>query len=245
FLFLFLTHAFAILRFSEPPVVTPTRLPTRPFFYFSLDAASDQRVAELTGWRDPLLFAMPHARGFSGGAWLSFRPEGLQISNWSAPPEWLSLPVDELGNTLHRYVATNHSSEERLLDSLRAPTVVEVRLPDAPVITKTSVRIEGPLAARKAVIIPPLPSAVSAEVLQRTIVLVSVNGDGLVETASVIAESGSKVADGQAVEVARQFAFAPLPIRSARARENSTPTLGRLAFTWHVTTNNAVAAATP
>ncbi len=245
FVFLFLAHAFAILRFSERPRATASRPATHPFFHFSLDAASDHRVAELTGWRDPMLFALPHAQGFSGGAWLRYRPEGLNTSNWSAQPDWLPLPVEGLGGSLQRFIATNQTSEEGLLDSLRAPALVVVRLPDEPLITNTSVRIEGPLSNRGVLSLPSLPSAVSAEVLRRSMVMVSVDGDGRVETAALTASSGSRVADGQAVDVARHFAFEPLPIRKAQARELAALTIGRLIFTWHVTTNSVLASMAP
>ena len=248
FVFLFLAQAAAVFRFSERDTPAAWRPPSRPFFYLSLDADSDRRIAELTAGRDPTLFALPHARGFSGGAWLNFQPEIPRLSNWSAPPEWLALPLDQLGSSLHEYVATNRVAEEQLLSSLRAPKKVEVRIPDEPVITNTTVRVEGPLAARKLTGLPPLPSATNTDVLRRTIVAVSVNGDGVVETASLARESGSKEADERAVELARHFAFEPAAIRNARAREASSPTLGRLLFTWHVTlpvTASATAASTP
>ena len=248
FLFLFLAHAAAIFRFSERDAPASWRPPVRPFFYLSLDANSDRRIAELTAGRDPTLFALPHARGFSGGAWLNFQPEIPRLSNWSAPPEWLELPLDQLGNSLHEYVATNRAAEEQLLSSLRAPKMVEVRIPDEPVITNTTVRVEGPLVARKLTGVPALPSATNTDVLRKTIVAVSANGDGVVETASLVGESGSKQADERAVELARRFAFEPAAIRNARAREASAPTLGRLVFTWHVTLPapaSSTAASTP
>jgi len=189
--FLFLAHAAAIFRFSD--ATRPRRgVRVTALFYLSLDAKSDQRVAELTAGRDPTLFALPHARGFSGGAWLSFQPEIPKLSNWSAPPEWLALPLDQLGNSLHEYVATNRVAEEHLLSSLRAPKNVEVRIPDEPIITNTTVRVEGPLAARKLVGVLALPSATNTDVLRRTVVTVSVNGDGVVETASLARESDRK-----------------------------------------------------
>ena len=244
FVFLFLAHALAVLRFSERPL-PPTPIPTsRPFFYLSLDENSDRRVTELTLGRDPTLFALPHANDFSGSAWQSFHPDLPKLTNWSPPPEWLALSDEQLGLTLHEFVMTNRTSEAELMSRLRMPNAVEVRVPDLPVMTNTVVRIEGPVAARQLVAAPTLPSAVHADVLRWTVVLISVNGEGVVEGAAVASESGSKAADDRAVELARQFAFAPAAIREVAVRDAAPPTIGRLVFTWHVIAPSASAAAT-
>jgi len=60
---------------------------------------------------------------------------------------------------------------------------MSVRIPDEPIITNTTVRVEGPLARAKAGRRPALPVPRTPIVLRRTVVTLSVNGDAVVETA--------------------------------------------------------------
>lgn len=234
FVFLFLVHAFAIFWFAAPREARPSWQKPPPFLYLSSEPDMDRRVLELTTMQDPTLFALPHAHGFSGGAWLNFRPRTQTLDETTAPPALLVLPLTQLGNALNEYARTNRPSEEELLASLRATKTVEVRIPDEPVITNTILRVEGPLAGRKISSIPPLPSAAYTDVLRPSVVAVSVNGDGIVETASLAAECGLSTADARAVELARRVQFGPASIREARARAAASPAVGRLIFTWHV-----------
>lgn len=245
FVFIFLAHALAVLHFGERqlPVAPPGT--TQPFFYLSLDNQSERYLAELTIGRDPTLFALPNPHGFSGGAWLKFQPDLPRLSNWSAQPEWLTLSAENLSHSLDDYIATNSPSEEQLLASLRVTRNIEIRIPDEPLLTQTVARAEGALTARKMTYTPFLPPAIHSDVLRPTVVTVSVNGDGLVESASLAIGSGLKGADEQALQLARRFEFQPLPIRDAEARGVAAPTVGRLVFTWQVlnSTNNRLATA--
>lgn len=246
FLFLLVIHGLAIFVYGEREKALPPRRQIEPFLHIGGDAATDERLAKLTGWRDPTLFALPHPQGFSGGAWLKFQPEMPARSNWTAPPEWLPLPVAQLGETLHEFVATNRRPEETLLAALRAPKTLEVRLPGEALTGKTTARIEGPLAARALHRAPSLPGIATAEVLKDTVVSVAVNGEGVAESLSVSGASGSVEADERALELARRFDFQPLALRDVRARETAPPTLGRIVFHWQLLPpTNALTAAAP
>ena len=242
FVFLFLAHAVAVLQFGERQMPPSMREQPRPFFFLSLDEASERRLAESTLGRDPTLFALPNPHGFSGGAWSKFRSEPPRLSNAAAPPEWLPLSVDELGLSLNEFIATNRPSEELLLASLRATKGPDVRMPDEPIINQTAIRLDSALSARKLVYRPALPSTGHPGILSNTVVSVVVNGDGVVESASVSREGGSKTADATAVELARAFQFEPVPIADVARRTLAAPTIGRIFFTWHVT-NSPVASA--
>lgn len=239
FVFVFLAHAVAVLQFGERQVPVSLREQPRPFFYMSLDEASEQRLAESTLGRDPTLFALPNAHGFSGGAWLKFRPEPPRMSNAAAPPEWLPLSVNELGLSLNEFIAANRPSEDLLLASLRATKGPDVRMPDEPIIKETAFALDATLTARKLLHSPALPATGSASLLSNTIVTVSVNGDGIVESASISREGGSKAADALAVDLAREFQFEPLRIPEVARRTLAAPTIGRISFTWHVTNSPA------
>ncbi|HWN94827.1 MAG TPA: hypothetical protein VNT99_07330, partial [Methylomirabilota bacterium] len=177
FIFLFLLHAFAVFWLAERRDEMPAQQKPAPFFFVSSDAMTDQRLAESVARRDPTLYSVPHAHGFSGGAWLRFRPPSPKLTNWSAPPEWLALPNEPLGASLSDYVATNQPSEEQLLGSLRVTKAPDVRIPDVPVVTQTMVKVVGRLAARRLIRVPPLPAAAHVDLLRRTVLTVSVNGD--------------------------------------------------------------------
>lgn len=234
FVFLFLLHAAAVFRFGErKDPVRPASRPA-PFLYASADEELRARLAGLTAFRDPTLFALPHPRSFSGAAWLSFQPDVPKLTNWSAPREWLELPTNQLGSALREHLATNPLKASSLLAAMRAPGAVEVRLPGEPLVTNTSFRVEGPLVSRGLMSLPVLPAVSHHDVLRRTVVSVAVDGEGLVETVVLSGESGSPMADARALELARQFQFRPLPLRNVRERELAPPTIGRLVFAWQV-----------
>lgn len=234
FVFLLLLHAAAVFRFGErKDPVRPASRPA-PFLYASADEELRAQLAGLTAFRDPTLFALPHPRSFSGAAWLSFQPDIPKLTNWSAPREWLELPTNQLGSALREHLATNRLTASSWLAAMRAPGVVEVRLPGEPVVTNSTVRVEGPLVARGLLSLPTLPAASHHDVLRRTMISVAVDGEGLVETVVLSGESGSPVADARALELARQFQFRPLPLRNVRDREMAPPTIGRLVFAWQV-----------
>lgn len=248
FTFLFLAHVIAIFGLGRRQPELRLWEKPRAFFYLSLDEASDRRIAEATVFRDAAGFALPHERGFSGSAWSRLQPDVPKLSNWSAPQEWLPLPVDQLGVALKDYAATNAASDGPLLAALRLVKPPEVRIPNEPLTTATTLTVAGGLAGRKLVRVPALPSAESLDVLGRTVIEISVNGDGLVETAVVAGECGSKDMDQRAVQLARALEFDPLPIRDALRRMAAAPSLGRIAFAWSLispATTNALSAATP
>lgn len=243
FAFLFLTHAFAVFWFAERRDVAVSWQRPAAFFHLSAAREMDRPMSETITLRDPTLFALPHTRGVSGRAWLNFQPQLPRLSNWFAPPEWLPLPIEQFRTSLEEYAATNRPSEEPLLASLRAAKTPELRIPDEPIITRSSVQVEGTIASRRLLSIPPLPSMTNSDVLAKTIVAVSVNGDGVVESAALAKESGSKLADARGVGLARALRFEPLAIRNMRLREMAPPTILRVIFTWHVPPTNALAAA--
>jgi hypothetical protein len=234
FVFLFLAHALVVVWLADQRTIAPLWPQPKAFLYLGGDPPFDRRLGELTSGRDPTLFALPHSESFSGGAWLKFQTQPPRLTNGAAPPEWLPLPVAQLGAALDEYVLTNRHSAEPLLVSLRRPASQEVRLPDEPIVARSTVLIEGGLLQRGLVLVPTLPDLPHPDVLAATVVTIAVNGDGCVESAALVRDPGSKLAESNALALARSFEFAPLPIRDARIRAASPPTLGRLVFTWRV-----------
>jgi TonB family protein len=246
FIFLFLAHALAVFWLAERRQYKSSWQKPRAFLYLGGNHDYDRQLAQAAALRDPTLFALPHAQGFSGGAWRNFQPQFPALTNWSAQPEWLPLESARLGLALQEYVTTNRPSESRLLASLRATRLTEVRLADEPILTNSTLQVEGGVNTRRLISRPALPSVPLSDLPGRTIVAVSVNGDGTVESASVSRESASKWADQRALELAGLLEFEPLPIRNVRARRLAPPTVLRVIFAWHAVppTNNAVTAST-
>lgn len=243
-LFLFFAHALAVFWLGERREFKPAWQKPHPFFVLGGDKDYDQRLAEAAALRDPTLFALPHENGFSGGAWLNYHPELAPPTNWVAPPEWLALDATRLGGALQDYMATNRPSESRLLASLRVTRPPETRVADEPILTATTVQLQPGSTRRRLLSQPKAPSVPLADLPGRTVVAVTVNGDGLVESASVARESSSKWADERALELARRLEFEPLPARNFRERSLASPTTARIVFNWHAVppTNAAITA---
>jgi hypothetical protein len=232
FTFIFLTHAAAVFWFGQrvQQPGPPDRL--KPLIYLPIDDVSAQRVADLA-IVDPTLFALPSEKGFSGNAWLKHTPAPLAVSNWSAPPSWLTLNPNELGATLTAHAETNRISTETLLDGLRSTTPFELRVAALPLLSRSVMAIEGALNQRAFTLPVSLPAATNTDLLTNTVVEIAVNGDGIVESVMLAGECGSKLVDEAAVDVARQLAFAPLPLKR-REREAALPERGRVIFTWQI-----------
>ena len=244
FVFIFLAHALAVFWLAERREYKTSRTKPRAMFYLGGGPEYERWLGDASVLRDPTLFALPHEHGFSGGAWLNFQPQPQASTNGSAPPEWLTLDTARLGGALREYIATNRPSETRLLASLRATRSPEARIADDPILTNSTVQIEYGSSTRRLVSSPKLPSVPLAELPSNTVVCVTVNGDGQVESASIAHASASKWADQRAIELARRLEFDPLPIRNARARLTVSPTVLRVVFRWHAVppTNGAVTA---
>ena len=79
----------------------------------------------------------------------------------------------------------------------------------------SSFAVEGPLSLRRLTRVGVLPIATNSELVTNSVVDISVNGDGIVESAMLIGECGLKGMDERALSAVRQFAFEPLPLPRA------------------------------
>jgi hypothetical protein len=243
FIFVFLSHAFAVFWLGERQTFSSHSPRPAPFLYMAGGPDTETYLAEHAILRDPTLFALPHVKGFSGGAWLHFVPQAPPLSNWTAAPEWLTQPISEPGRTLDQYVATNRLPEDDLLASLRTTPAAEIRIPDRPLLTSSIVKVTGPLAQRKIAFAPALPNIPTNDVMASTAVALSVNRHGIVESASIVhRESGPASSDHEALELARTFLFEPLP---PAATPLAPPTFGHLVFTWNTVPPTNAAAPSP
>jgi len=196
--------------------------------------------SELLALHDPTLFALPHPKGFAAAAWRQISQAGFPPFRWAEPPRWLALPVEQLGDTLLRFVQTNTFTRIEF-ETLPAPDLAlpAVRLEIAPA-TPSVARVAGGLAQRRWLNPVELPSWPSADLLTNSLVQVLVDAAGNVVSHTLLRpDSGSKDADQQradqrALELAKAARFAPLP-QSGSASRNPLGQLtrGTLIFEWH------------
>jgi hypothetical protein len=193
---------------------------------------------ELIALDDPTLFVLPNAHDFVSAVWQ--RPPDITLPSfdWTGPTNLLPLPVDKLGNALSEYMRTNPVAGLPL-NLKPEPKFSESDLAVEPALPQNStLRITGPLAARRLLQTNPVPSLAINDVIAPTRVQVLVASSGDVISAVVLPSddpleadsqlTGGAAADQRALELARQLRFAPAPELM----------LGRLIFTWHTVPTN-------
>jgi hypothetical protein len=180
--------------------------------------------------QDPTLFALPHRRGFSGEAWLAIPSMEFQPAAWSEPARYLPLQTNTLGAGFKSIVARTAFPTIQTIrmpePALRAPNV-DLSLPAS---TRSKLRIEGPLAARRPLVWPELPVQTHVDVLTNTVVQLLVDARGRTVSAVMLRRgSGKKEADDFALGWAKRACFAP----AKTAGDPSVGlTLGTLIFEW-------------
>jgi TonB family protein len=206
-------------------------------------------LAELLDIDDPTLFALPHTRGFSGGAWMKAPAFRHRSEDWTEPPRFFALPVDELGTAFAEFVGTNVVGASVLSDK-PAPRLSEVVGSPAPLPARSAIRLEDGLAGRVIISAPDVPSVPHTDILAATVVEVSVKRSGFVFSATVFRSSGSKMADQTALDLARAIHFKPV-MKTDTVSPSDPVALnwGRIVFQWLTVetpaTNNPVAGAAP
>ncbi|HMP81501.1 MAG TPA: TonB family protein [Verrucomicrobiota bacterium] len=190
---------------------------------------------ELLMLEDPTLFALPHANGFSGAAWMQLRRVEIAPYQWSELPQWLPMPTAQLASGISGFLQTNRIA--RYVPSLKiAPqlTLPEPLPTEAPPEPASTVRVEGVLAGRTLLNPPQLASQPAADLLANTVVQVIVNADGRVLSAVLMPPgSGSKEADQNALNTARVSRFEPLKPGQETSGDANSWMRGRMIFQWH------------
>jgi len=197
-----------------------------------LQFAGPVAVTNLLALTDPTLFAQGHPNGFSGASWMKIPVPEYQPPEWSEPPRLLTLNAQQLGADFRRFVQTNQPFT-LAFTAKPPPRLTEPEIEAAPPVTSvpSALLIQDELAARKLQFAPPLPPQEAADLLTNSVVQVFVNGDGNVFSPVLLASSGKPDADVQALTLAREVRFEPLPRTNAnQAYLSLTP--GILIFEW-------------
>jgi len=207
---------------------------------FSLTGSAHSEWLALT---DPTLFALPHAKVFSGPAWLETAPLHSPPFEWSENPRWLALPVHRLGASFAQLVSTDTSLEWQVIE-IPEPQLLLPEIHHVPLLLGSTLRLEGELARRRLLSQPRLPSwppraldPTDTDILANTVLQVLVDAEGLPVSLTLMAVSGYPPADDLAISLATRFQFEPLQTGSP-AQPISSPgslvglCLGQVVFEW-------------
>ena len=201
-------------------------------FHLVMNAPPGGAIAEWMNIEDPVLFALPDARAFSGLAWMAVPELRHESVDWTEPPRWLSLEVNELGRTFSEFVRTNLAGP-RVLAEKPAAQLDKVTVAALPLPVKSRVRIEGDLANRELLATLELPSVPYTEILADTVVQVSVGPLGVPFAAVPLSSSGLLEVDREALELVKSLRFKPLAGRDSTSRNRTAFTWGKVIFHWH------------
>jgi len=194
-------------------------------FHLVVDAPPGSAIAEWSEIEDPALFALPDPRVFSGLAWMTAPALRHQSVDWTEPPRWLTLSVNELGGAFAEFVRTNVVGPRVLADKPR-PQPDKVTVPPLSLPIRSNLRLEGDLAKRELLTPLEFKSTTNTEILTDTVVQVCVSPLGVPFAPVPLSSSGSLEADREALERVKSVRFKPL------ATGNSTSPPSRTAFTW-------------
>ncbi len=182
--------------------------------------------AELFVMRDPANNALVSSNGFSGRLWFGLTDVGQDRPAIAEPYRWLQ--PDQIS------IQIKGSRGQPQVDStpLQIPLVrpvppeiggVQIR----PLLTNSTIRLEGNLARRQLLNPPALPTWEFTDVLLPTSVQVLLDEYGHVINATLLSRSGLAAADERALEFVRGLTF-------ARANDASSGGLewGIITFVW-------------
>jgi hypothetical protein len=191
---------------------------------------------EQLGLSDPTLFALPHQHGFSGAAWLSVPQPEFQSFEWSAPPRWLQLPLNQLGATFNEFIQTNNPGSSPSPPQPEPELTVPDSAPVALSRQRSELLLVDDLARRRLLAPPQLPSFRHTDILSNSVVQMAVDAQGKAVSFTLIPPgSGSAEADQYALKEARAARFEPLSAGGPElpASRAAQLTWGKMIFEWH------------
>jgi hypothetical protein len=210
---------------GNPPPAKPLPITAPPMIHLAVNESR-----ELLALQDPTLFVLPHRDNFSGAAWLKVPAENFMPTNWSEPPRPLRLLPEQLGAAFAAFMQTNPPPRyQPEMDSGLAegePTPME------PILSHSELRIEGELAGLHLLTPVHLPSQTNSDLLANTVVRLLVDARGNPFSPAVLATSGSRDADAEALTFAKALRFAPLQAAALGTVASDKMIMGKLTFEW-------------
>jgi hypothetical protein len=203
--------------------------------------------SELIALTDPTLFALPHRQGFSGPAWMTIPPVPSRSFESVGEPQWLALPLEQLGKLSDAFRETNQPDVLTTLASFEPEPAPESFFVPS-LREKSQLLLREGLAGRRLKSLPKLPSWPHSDFLTNTVVKLLVSADGIPASPPVLlSTSGLKAADDYALAQANAAQFEPI-VNEGPGR-NKSPlanlTWGTMIFEWQtlpmLATNSASA----
>lgn len=211
----------------------PTVPSQRSLFEMVTEPAAQRRLSEIPWLGDPAGFALVSSQGFSGPIWLSLPRFQHQAMEWSEPPRWLTQDVSQLGAAFA--FAPGAAISSPVASEKPAASFGSLPAFNTPIITNSTLRVEGDIARRRLLTLFDLPAWPHTDILLPTIVQVVVDSQGMVASAILTGGasllgggSGLAAADRRALELTRVTRFEP----AAPDATNSGPTWGFLVYQW-------------
>ena len=221
-----------VFLFSNRAPLSVRPLSRTPVFRLVAATSAEEHMRDVLAVRDPTLFALVNARGFSGAAWLQAPPAEHRPAPWTEPPRLLNMEASALGRALAHFIQTNLVATESLAGKSE-PLVVPPRILQELAATQSVVQMEGDLAGRPLRFLPPLPIQQHNDILTNSIVQIGVNPSGYPESARLLSGSGSKKADLEALAIAKAARFSPMPVLPAAGTVDRADLIwGKLVFQW-------------
>lgn len=227
----FAVHVGALLLVSSRQPVHQRRAESPASVHWLTEPVGARKMIDLLLLTDPTQFAMVHARGFSGVAWLRTSSVEYRPSEWTEEQRTLAQPTHLLGGAFRQAAA---AGAPPVFDAARKPAAAPPALviPESPLRTRSQLRLEGPVRGRRLAVPLALESRPHNDLLADTRVEVQVTADGLVFTPRLVGVTNAKdpvqrAADLRGLELARQLRFEPAP------KHNRVPVDGVLVFQWH------------
>ncbi len=222
-------QVFLIYFLSSPE--RPVRRPVRLASFRSIPPdLADDLAAVLP--EDPTLLAYAKPRGFSGAAWLAYPRFTYLQSNWNEMPAWLQLDPAHLTEPLRSALQSSPPPPEahlgRALPAFHYPS-----FQTDPSRFRSRATIDGEVAARP--LRTPLNPPVQAftDVLTNSVVQIGIDQEGFPGVVRLLAGSGSRKADEDAISLARSLRFDPVPRREAIPEARFVDwTWGKITIQW-------------
>ncbi|MGC8988623.1 MAG: energy transducer TonB, partial [Verrucomicrobiia bacterium] len=182
--------------------------------------------AELLVMGDPANNALVSSNGFSGRLWFGLTDVGRDRPAITEPHRWLQ------PEQINIPIRGSHRQPRADSTPLQIPPVRPVppetgRLQTRPLLTNSTIRLEGNLQRRQLLNPPALPTWEFTDVLLPTSVQVMLDEHGHVINATLLSRSGLAAADERALEFARGLTFAQANDASSAGLE-----WGIITFVW-------------
>lgn len=157
---------------------------------------------------DPTIVVLASIHGYSGRVWLQTPTHDYQLPDWDEAPRWLEFNVQKAADAIEPLIGTNLSEAFQIVDKTAPPFVAPPE--DEPVKFGSRFHLEGDIARRAVPTKIELPPWAATDLLTNSVVQLSIDGRGEINSARLLVRSGLPAADRRALAIARGLRFRPV-----------------------------------